>query len=64
MEKDTIDIMKKCHKFSIRSLEKILKYDKMEFNGMEEIKKVGLLVDIIKDCEKMKALYGEDKEGD
>lgn len=61
---DMMDCLKKTHKFAIRTLESIIKDiddDDGKMNG-EQITRVHRLLDIIKDGEKMKALYGNDTE--
>lgn len=62
MCEDIINSMKTAHKKAVRTLEKILEDSESEFN-YSQTERVHYLVDIIKDCEKMKALYEEGKEG-
>ena len=58
-----IDCLKKVHKKAVRTLEHIVEDADEKFTETE-ITKVHRLLDIIKDGEKMKALYeGEEKEG-
>lgn len=60
---DMIDCLKKVHKKAVRTLEHIVEDADEKFTETE-ITKVHRLLDIIKDGEKMKALYeGEEKEG-
>lgn len=61
---DMMDCLKKTHKFAIRTLESIIKDiedNDGKMNG-EQITRVHRLLDIIKDGEKMKALYGNNTE--
>lgn len=61
---DMMDCLKKTHKFAIRTLESITKDiedNDSKMNG-EQITRVHRLLDIIKDGEKMKALYGNNTE--
>lgn len=62
MCEDMMDCLKKVHKVSVRTLEHIMENVDERFNS-DEITKVHRLLDIIKDGEKMKSLYGEEKEG-
>lgn len=62
MCEDMMDCLKKVHKVSVRTLEHIMENVDERFNS-DEITKVHRLLDIIKDGEKMKSLYGDEKEG-
>ena len=58
---DMMDCLKKVHKVSVRTLEHIMNDVDERFNS-DEITKVHRLLDIIKDGEKMKELYGSKEE--
>lgn len=58
---DMMDCLKKVHKVSVRTLEHIMENIDERLNS-DEITKVHRLLDIIKDGEKMKELYGSKEE--
>ena len=62
---DMMDCLKKVHKLAVRNLEDVIKEIEDNDDEMDEemVTKVHRLLDIIKDGEKMKSLYGEEKEG-
>lgn len=61
---DMMDSLKKVHKFAVRNLEDAIKEIEDNDGEMDEeqVTKVHRLLDIIKDGEKMKALYGNNTE--
>lgn len=61
MCEDMMDCLKKVHKKAVRTLEHIMENADERFNS-DEITKVHRLLDIIKDGEKMKELYGSKEE--
>ena len=58
---DMMDCLKKVHKVSVRTLEHIMENVNERFDS-DEITRVHRLLDIIKDGEKMKELYGSKEE--
>lgn len=64
MCEDMMDCLKKVHKFAVRNLEDVVREIEGNDGDMddEQITKVHRLLDIIKDGEKMKELYGSKEE--